>query len=107
MLQIDTPDVDLGNRRSAATRNQDREVLREGLDVMAGMARGDVFRIVANADFAFQRLATELSGYYLLSFEPLAGDRDDKPHKIKIDVHKRDVDVRARREFSVAPPRRP
>ena len=69
VLQIDTPDVDLGNRRSAATRNQDREVLREGLDVMAGMARGDVFRIVANADFAFQRLATELSAYYLLSFE--------------------------------------
>ena len=102
VLQIDTPDVDLGNRRSAATRNQDREVLREGLDVMAGMARGDVFRIVANADFAFQRLATELSAYYLLSFDALAGDRDEKPHKIKIDVRKRDVEVRARREFSVA-----
>jgi TolA-binding protein len=66
------------------------------------MARGDVFRIVSNADFAFRRLALELSGYYLVGFEPEPGDRDAKPHKIKVDVRKKDVAIRARREFSVA-----
>jgi VWFA-related protein len=101
ILQIDTPDADIANGRTAATRNQDTEALREGLDVMAGMARGEVFRVVSNADTIFQRLALELSGYYLLSFEPLPGDRDDKPHKISIDVRKKNVEVRARREFTV------
>jgi hypothetical protein len=76
--------------------------MREGLDIIAGMARGDVFRIVSNADFAFRRLALELSGYYLVGFEPEPGDRDAKPHKIKMDVRRKDIAIRARREFSVA-----
>ncbi|HEY7288738.1 MAG TPA: VWA domain-containing protein, partial [Vicinamibacterales bacterium] len=101
ILQVDTPDADVANGRTAATRNQDSEALREGLDAMAGMARGEVFRVVSNADTIFQRLALELSGYYLLGFEPLPGDRDDRPHKISIDVRKKNVEVRARREFTV------
>jgi VWFA-related protein len=102
VLQLDPLDADTSDRRGGSTRNEDREVLREGLEVIAGMARGDVIRIVSNADFAFQRLALELSGYYLLGFEPQPGDRDGKPHKIKVDVRRKDVDVRARRDFSIA-----
>ena len=102
VLQIDSPDGNAAERRGSAMRAEDREVLRGGLEAMAGMARGDVFRIVSNAEFVFQRLALELSGYYLLGFEPLPGERDARPHKIKVDVRRKDVEVRARREFSVS-----
>jgi hypothetical protein len=101
VLQIDTTDPNAGERAASATRNEDREVLRDGLEAMAGMARGDMLRIVSTPDLVFQRLALELSGYYLLGFEPQPGDRDTRPHKIKIDVRRRDVEVHARREFSV------
>ena len=37
-----------------------------------------MFRVIANPDFAFARVASELSGYYLLGFEPEAGDRDGR-----------------------------
>ena len=104
VLQIDSPEMEASARTTSPSRGSDREVLRQGLEQLAGMARGDVFRIVANADFAFQRLALELSGYYLLSFEPETGDRDGKPHKIKIDVRRKDLTLRSRREFSVGPP---
>ena len=53
--------------------------------------------MVGSADDAFERLALELSGYYLLSFEPESGDRDGKPHKIKVAVPGRSgIEVRAR-----------
>jgi len=104
VMQIDSPEIEAFSGRTSPSRSDDREVLRQGLDKLAGMAKGDVFRIVANPDFAFQRLALELSGYYLLSFEPEPGDRDGKPHKIKIDVRRNDLLLRARREFSVGAP---
>ena len=50
----------------------------------------------------FARLALELSGYYLLGFEPESGDRDGKPHRIKVTVPGRSaVDIRARSQFSI------
>ena len=104
VLKLEPPETDATTSRTSPSRGGDRDVLREGLDQLAGMARGDVFRIVANADFAFQRLALELSGYYLLSFEPEAGDRDGRPHKIRIDVRRNDLLLRSRREFSVGAP---
>ena len=81
--------MEASSRTTSPSRAADRDLLREGLDQIAGLTGGDVFRVVTNADFAFQRLATELSGYYLLSFEPEPGDRDGRAHKIKIDVRRR------------------
>lgn len=103
VMQLDAPEIESNVRTTSPSRGDDRNVLRDGLDRLAGMAKGDVFRVVANPDFAFQRLALELSGYYLLSFEPDPGDRDGKPHKIRIDVRRKDLQLRARREFTVGP----
>ena len=58
---------------------RDRVIQEEGLQQLAQATRGDVFRIISNSDFAFQRLALELSGYYLLGFEPSPGDRNGRP----------------------------
>ena len=104
VLQLDTSEIDASAQRLSSSRTADRTMLKHGLDQLAAQARGDVFRIFGDADFAFQRLGRELSGYYLLSFEPEPGDRDGKAHKIKIDVRRSNVSLRARREFNVGPP---
>ena len=104
VLQLDTSEIDASSQQLAASQTADKTVLKHGLDQLAAQARGEVFRIFGDADFAFQRLGRELSGYYLLSFTPEPGDRDGTPHKIKIDVRRSNLEIRSRREFSVGPP---
>ena len=106
VLQLEPPAFNASNAQSSPTRSADIELAHDGLGYLAGAARGSVFKVIAGADNAFSRLALELSGYYLLSFEPEPGDRDTKSHKIKIEVPRRkDVSVRARNDFSVDAPR--
>jgi VWFA-related protein len=104
VLQLDASEIDASSQRVSSSQTADRTLLKHGLDLLAAQARGEVFRTFGDTDFAFQRLRRELSGYYLLSFEPETGDRDGTPHKIRIDVHRPNVEVRSRREFSVGPP---
>ncbi len=102
VMQLDTPLNEASSRREAPSPGRDRTLAQEGLGVLAGLTRGFVFPVVSSADNAFARLALETSGYYLVSFEPEAGDRDGKAHKIKIGVPgRKDVDIRARSEFSM------
>lgn len=102
VLQLEPPAFDAAGARVSPTRGADIDLGQEGLSQIAGRARGSVFRVSAGADFAFTRLALEMSGYYLLSFEPEPGDRDGKPHKIKVSVPgRRGIEVRSRNEFAV------
>lgn len=102
VLQLEPPMFDTTNAQNSPTRGEDIQLGQDGLGHLAGVARGAVFRVVSGADMAFNRLALELSGYYLLSFEPEVGDRDGKDHKIKIEVPgRKDVTIRARNDFSV------
>jgi len=104
-LQIDTFSGEASVGRQPVTSSRDKTLAREGLDVIAGSTRGTVFQILGNGDGAFERLSAELSGYYLLGFETESGDRDGKPHKIKVALQGRSgVTVRARNEFAIDPP---
>ena len=48
----------------------------------------------------FKRLERELAGGYVLAFEPLAGERDGKPHRIEVRVRNRSrLTIRAREYF--------
>jgi VWFA-related protein len=106
VLQLEGSPFEASIGRPSPTQTQDRMMNEEGLGMLAGITRGALMRVVASADSAFQRLALELSGYYLLSFEPEPGDRDGKSHKISVGVPGRDgVTVRARSEFMVGEPR--
>lgn len=104
VLQLDASGTDAASQRLATSQTADKTVLKHGLDQLAAQARGEVFRTFGDADFAFQRLRRELSGYYLLSFEPEPGDRDGTPHRIRIDVRRSNLEIRSRREFTVGPP---
>jgi VWFA-related protein len=105
VLRIDTPSADASQRRSF-NRSEDAAAAEEGLTLLAGLTRGSFFRVAGNADGIFNRLALEMSGYYLLGFEPEPGDRDGRPHKIKIEVPgRRGIEVRARQDFAIEAPR--
>ena len=103
VLHIDMPSFDIADAQPSATRLEDERVLSEGLDTLAGASRGARFRIVGSGEGVFARVARELSGYYLLGFEPTAEDRDGKPHRIRVEVKRPDVTVRARAQFTIAP----
>jgi VWFA-related protein len=105
-LHVDSPAGDAGGRNSP-TATADAQLAQQGLEIVTGYARGTLFRVTGAGEFAFDRLSAELSGYYLLSFEPASGDRDGRSHKINVQVSRRGVTLRARREFAARERSRP
>ncbi|HYT75458.1 MAG TPA: VWA domain-containing protein, partial [Vicinamibacterales bacterium] len=102
-LKPERSESDASQARAPQNFARDRAAREEGLSALARIGGGELFRVVSDPDFAFDRLALELSGYYLLGFEPDAGDRDGKQHAIRVNVTRSGVAVRSRLEFSVGP----
>ena len=100
-LKPEPSETDASQARMPAMRSQDRAAREEGLQYVSAVGGGELFRVLADPDFAFARVRSELSGYYLLGFEPESGDRDGKSHQISVKVRRDDVVVRSRREFGV------
>jgi VWFA-related protein len=99
-MHLETPAADASLAREPSTPGQDRALAKEGLEIVADASRGGFFPIASSADNAFARLALELSGYYVLGFEPDPTDKDGQLHKIKVTVPGRSgIAVRARAEF--------
>ena len=79
-------------------------VLGEGLEQIAGMTRGSYFRVATSGAGVFDRISRELSGYYLLSFEPTDADRKSRDRRIKVEVRRRGLTVRARATYAIDDP---
>jgi VWFA-related protein len=94
-------DAGVGGVNPSMALNEDRERETRGLFALAGLSRGLVLNAVANPDNAFQRIGRELMGYYLLGFEPEAGDRDGKAHEVKVSATRPGASVRSRRLLSI------
>ena len=75
----------------------DRRERRQGLETLTASARGTLFDLVGTGTGVFERLSTELSGYYLLGVEPDPRDQDGKPHPIRVDVGRTGITVRTHR----------
>ena len=103
-LQIDGSFTDASVRGQSPTHYEDHDLFVEGLNRLTGEARGIVLPIAVNANAVFSRLDLELSGYYLLSFEPDLVDRDGKAHDISVKVSRPGTDIRSRAQFKVAAP---
>jgi len=82
---------------------EDRQLRAQGLQALAASARGAWFPVGADGS-AFDRVQTELSGFYLLSVEAESGDLDLTPRRLRIDVSRKAVVVRARRAVRSASP---
>lgn len=63
--------------------------------------RGELFRPSARVDTIFSRILTESSGYYLLTFEPIASDRNGRRHDIALETTRREITLRARPSFTL------
>jgi VWFA-related protein len=102
-IKPEPSDSDASRARAPQSRAQERAIRETGLSAVTRLGGGEMFRVIANPDFSFTRLRTELSGYYLLGFEPESGDRDGKDHKIAVSVRREGVMVRSRAQFTVEP----
>jgi VWFA-related protein len=103
ILQLDSPLADAGAQRVSPTSVEDKQTQDAGIWGLAAMTRGTVFRLSGSGDRVFERIARELSGYYLLGFEPEGGDRDGKDHRIRVDVERPGLTVRSRGRMNIPP----
>ncbi|HVW03371.1 MAG TPA: VWA domain-containing protein [Vicinamibacterales bacterium] len=99
-------DPSLRKMISAETRSAPRgvpDVRREGdlykqwLDEFSGRAGGSLFRVASgDGHFAFDRILSETSAYYLLGVESTPGDRDGRAHEMRVRVRDKRLTVRGR-----------
>lgn len=99
VLLMDVPRFEVTQAQLPPSATEDRNLEVQGLETLVGMSRGAIYRIVGSGDAAFDRLASEISAYYLLGVEQAPRDRDGKRHRIDVEVRRRNVSVRSRRAF--------
>jgi VWFA-related protein len=100
-LHMDTPLFDATQERISPTFLRDVQLRGDGVARLAGAARGAVFRLVGSDPAPFRRIVDELSGHYLIAFEPQPSERDGRAHRIEISVARRGPVVRARQAFRI------
>ena len=94
-------DIEDRGLSSANSRFFDDGLMSEGLEQVAAQTRGSMATVNSDGQQAFDRLGRELSGYYLLGFEPTDADRTGKERRIKVEVKPRGLTVRARPTFVI------
>ncbi|MGE0460253.1 MAG: VWA domain-containing protein [Vicinamibacterales bacterium] len=83
--------------------SMDDYLMREGLEQLSGQTRGRLLQVAAGTGAGiFERLNRELSGYYLIGFEPTDEDRTGRDRRIRVQVRRRGLTVRARPTFALA-----
>lgn len=94
--------IDADRLRVSETRGSDRSLMASGLEYIAGASGGSLTKVVAGADFAFDRVTRELSAFYALAIESEPGDRDGRRHRISVRVRRAGAQVRHRQAFEIA-----
>jgi VWFA-related protein len=98
-LKLDNQLFEITESRAPINPFGDRQARTEGLEVLAGAARGTLFTVTGAGESLFERIESELSGYYLLGVESDAKDKDGRSHTIRVDVPRRGALVRSRRQL--------
>jgi VWFA-related protein len=87
--------------RLVARSVSDEHIHRWGLETLADLTGGGAFRADVGAAAAFNRLGRELSGYYRLGVERASADANAKAQRLKVQVSRNGLTVRARELFDV------
>ena len=99
ILLLDVPMFDVGQATRPTTPREDRNLQVTGLEQLAGASRGNLYRINASADYAFDRISRSLDGYYLLGVESRPDDRNGRRHRLSVKAARKGVTIRSRRTF--------
>jgi VWFA-related protein len=89
--------------RMPTALSADRLVRAEGLEQLAAVTRGSLFNVIGTGAGVFDRIESELGGYYLIGVDSTPSDKDGKAHPIRVDVARRGLTVRARRALVAVP----
>jgi len=98
-LKLDTQLFEITESRAPINPFGDRQARAEGLELLAGAARGTLFTVTGTGQPLFERIESELSGYYLIGVESDPKDKDTRSHAIRVDVPRRGAIVRSRRQL--------
>jgi VWFA-related protein len=101
LVDLNRGDITISERPPSET--QDRRMQTDGLEALATMSRGSLFHIAGTGEPIFDRLASEISAYYVLGVEQRPSDARGDRHRIDVEVRRRDVTVRSRQAFVVSP----
>jgi VWFA-related protein len=96
-IRLDTGGPDVTSASPGFSDFADRAISGAGLETLVAMARGTVLRAAGGSEALFERIVREMSGHYLLGFEPEPTDRDGSSHDVKVAVARRGATVRSRR----------
>lgn len=88
---------------SAELAMRDQRFEREGIENATASAGGTFVEMIGTLEPYFDRIATELSGSYVLGVQVEAADRDSRPHYIEVKVNRPHLDVRARKYYVIEP----
>jgi VWFA-related protein len=84
-------------RRMVSDVRRDGDLYKQWLDEFSGRAGGSLFRVASgDGQFAFDRILSETSAYYLLGVESTPGDRDGRAHEMRVRVRDKRLTVRGR-----------
>ena len=98
-LFVPTSTSSASRRLASATPANDHWLHSWPLETLASMSGGGSFRVDVGAESAFERLGREMSGFYRLGVEREATDVDGRSRKMKVQVSRGSVTVRAREIF--------
>ena len=101
VVQPDESMFDMDTPRTVGGLNYE-SLVAEGLEQIAGLTRGEYFKVSTSGAGVFDRISRELSGYYLLSFEPTDADRTSRNRRIRVEVGRRGLTVRSRSTYAIA-----
>jgi hypothetical protein len=101
-LYVEQPEFGQAKYGASPTAAQDHLVEREGVENATSASGGTFMEAVGTWGQYFDRIVSELSGAYLLGIEVESADRNGRPHQVSVKVNRRDVDVRARRQYVIS-----
>jgi VWFA-related protein len=99
VMLLDVPATDVTVAQRPTTPREDRERQVTGLEMLAGLSRGALHRVVTSSESAFTRILRSMSGHYLIGVESRPKDRDGRRHRISVRSTRRGVTVYSRRGF--------
>ena len=97
VVMLDEPLVNAAQRALAPTPRQDRRMQEEGLLAAASLTGGRLLRAGNNPAPLFDRIRSELTGYYLLGVESRPVDAERESLAIEVAVRRTGARVRAGR----------